>query len=183
MLNEQRLFKTVTINDPALDCDAMGGAGGMVAWAESRDFGALKLKHGVQPVVYYLRTLGGLRAHQLIGASTTDADAWVKAFRACVVRVDNFNGSPAWEPIRMRDGGGEAATLLLTETECDAFDIATIYEIGAAAYGLCFFPKGTDKRFQLPRLSGQIWDSRNVSRPVAEPVTTAGPSESKPDEG
>lgn len=186
MLNEQRLFKTTTINDPAIDSDAMGGAAGLVEWATTRDFGALRLKGGAQPVTFYLRTLGGLKAHRLIGTAPDEQEAFVRAFRACVVRVDNHAGFPSWEPVRVRDGGAELDGPTMTDTELDTFHISTIYEIGAAAHGLCFFPSATGRRFRLPLLSGQIWDLQNASRHADEPThtgATSGTSDARPGEG
>lgn len=186
MLHEQRLFKTVSITDPAIDRDAVGGPEGIVAWGQERDIAKLPIQSGATPVTFYLRTLGGLKAHQLIGTAPTDADSWTRAFRACVMRVDGFNGSPSWEPVRVRDASLENLGAILTDAEMDAFHISTIYEIGAVAYGLAFFPSTTGRKFVLPRLSGQIWDYQEGFRRAAATNATApttGPTDDKPDEG
>lgn len=171
MLNEQKLFKTVSINDDAVDHREMSGPA-IVDWARERDLSKLKLKTGARPTTFYLRTLGGLRAHNLIGEAVSEKDAYVRAFRACLVRVDNHEGHPSWEPVRIRDAGVDTLGYTLSDAELDSFHIATIYEIGAVAHGLCFFPKATGKRFALPLLSGQIWDTLHASLSVDEETTT-----------
>lgn len=181
MLNEQRPFKTISILDAAIDVDAMGGASGIVEWTHRRPFERLQLRNGVAPTVYHLKALGAGRAHAITSTATTERETWLRLFRACVVRVDNVNGHVSWEP----EGARDSRSSQMTEAELDAFDLATVYEIGAVAHGLCFFPRATVPTFALPPLSGQIWDSLHASRHADEPATsaTSGPSEPTPDAG
>lgn len=182
MLNEQLTFKTVSILDGSIDTEAMGGAAGIVEWTKRRIYARLAFVNGSEPTVFHLRALGASRAHGVIATATSEEDRWLRLFRACVVRVDNIAGHLAWEPAGIRDNGRNAT---MTDAELDAFDLATVYEIGAVAHSLCFFPKRTALSFQLPRLSAQIWDASHELRHADEPETSAtnGPSAPTPDAG
>lgn len=181
MLNEDRAFKTVSILDPSIDVEAMGFAVGIVDWVQNRDFDRLHFRPGANPVTFHLKALKASRAHQVTATATSERETWLRLFRSCVVRVDNINGHLAWEPESARDSRAPQ----MTDTELDVFDLATVYEIGAVAHSLCFFPRSTVPTFVLPPLSGQIWDSLHGSRRAEEPKTstTNGPSEPTPDAG
>jgi hypothetical protein len=182
MLNEQRTYKTVSILDDAIDTEAMGGAAGIVEWTKRRTHSRLIFRSGSEPTTFHLRALGASRAHGVIATATSDEEKWLRLFRACVIRVDNVAGHVAWEPESVRDNARNA---MMSDAELDAFDLATVYEIGAVAHSLCFFPKRTALSFQLPRLSAQIWDASHELRHADEPETsaTSGPSAPTPDAG
>ena len=178
MLNEQRLFKTVCINDPAIDADAMSGGRGIIEWTFDRDLTKMQFIDGERPRTFYLRTLPASLAHSYVSQAQTENDMAYRCFRACVMRVDNPPpdlSSSAWEPARVRD---KQPTLnktaeLLSLTEMDAFDLLTIYEIGAVAHRLAFFPSGTAPSFSAPHISAQIWDAIHDSRRAAQAPSTA----------
>lgn len=179
MLNEQKLFKTVCINDPAIDVDAMGGGGGIINWTVERDMQKLALVDGIRPRTFYLRTLPSSLAHAYVAQGQTDSDLAFRCFRSCVMRVDNPPDelqASTWEPARVRDGnpGLDKKAELLSEMEMNAFDLLTIYEIGAVAHRLAFFPRETSPSFTAPHMSAQIWDAIHDSRRAAPVSNTAG---------
>lgn len=181
MLNEQKPKQTVCVWDPAIDEDAMGGAAAMSAWAQSRDFSKLVFRHGEKPVVFYLRTLPATLAHAYLGSAVGDGEKLMRAFRACVVRVDNVKtdnlSADVWEPARVDDERPRLSRIaeILTDAEVNEFDLTTIYEIGGVAHGLCFFPRTIEPRFVLPDLSAQTWDAMRASR-LAELAKTSAAS-------
>jgi len=178
MLNEQKAFKTVCFWDQAIDAEAMGGAKGVIAWSEAgRDFSKLIFHEGAKPVVYHLRTLPAMLAHNAMLSTQGEHDQAMRMFRACLLRVDNhpFIGDLSFEPARVRDKQDrlDRTSELVSDMEANKFDLLTMYEIGGVARGLSFFPRGITPTFAVPLLSAQIWDAARGLLRAEQAQTTA----------
>jgi len=116
-----------------------------------------------------------------------DGEKLLRAFRSCVVRVDNVRtanlSADVWEPARATDESHRLHRIseILTDEEVNEFDLTTIYELGGVAHGLCFFPRGIAPRFVLPDLSVQTWDAMRAFRLAEQAATSAAIGKSESD--
>lgn len=169
MLNEQRVFRTVRLYDPAIDWDAMGGVTGLQSWLrDGRRFERLVFREGQTPVVFLLRQIPASLALRALATVSDVGAQGVRAFRAACVGIENIAGPGSlWEPARARDEHLSASLSadLYTDAEIDHIgDMQAIIEIGDVARSLAFFPRSIEPSFGLPATSAQIWDTQAARR-------------------
>lgn len=133
-------FKVVSMLDPAIDLEAMGQAA-IWKYTSSRDFDLLKFKHGVSPMVYYVRKMPESAAINIVSSAANDEIKYLSAFSVCTVRVDNVfvdsglppeNFVPKWQ-----SEPGSHAEILRSE-EAARFPLDERREIGEVAYKRSF---------------------------------------------
>lgn len=180
------LTEVVALFDPAIDIDSSD----IGEYASKRDASKLVFKSGSKPEIYLVRPVTN-DVGAWIDSAPNENEKYMRAFYACVVRVKNLVDKAGrrfdeWQPDRTRIAGSAIDNIpdLFTKAEKEQFQRATLYEIGAVAWALSFFPKSIEPTFPVLPTSLQILTAveRAYRSTVAqaENMAATGPSESQP---
>ena len=138
-------FKVVSMLDPALDLEAMG-KDTIWQYVADRNFDLLKFKHGVAPMVYYVRKLPESAALNISSSAANDEIKYLTAFSVCTVRVEGILTDEAlpretFVPKWQSDGGSGMSEIMRNE-EAARFPLDERREIGEVAYKRSFLRLG-----------------------------------------
>lgn len=149
-------FRTVSLRDPAIDwaeAEREQGIDIMQRYWETRDLDLIKpyFIAGVEPQYFVLREVpDDIADNWVLGNDADEGDARVyrRAFRAALVRVENYRTIDgtimALQP--SKDASG-----VVRERELRRWGQPQRIEIGSVAIQRGFFPPGTEPTFRLPQ--------------------------------
>lgn len=146
-----KLSRVCRIYDPALNACSNEQK---IAYLRTRK--ELELTIIDQPVWFYLRPIPRSAMLTFVMRGIDDTEKYARAFMVSIDRVEGHTTDDGvkhdvFTPRRAEKNG--AAIDMISPEDLDAFSIADIVEIGAAAYWRAFLPVGSGAYYPLPATS------------------------------
>lgn len=182
MSSTDNLIKLVSINDPALDHDAMGGMEGIAEYAETRDYERVRVLPGMQPMVFHCRPIpqhlvsDWIRQVPGLPDGRPSEAQCVRAFRCAVVAVENQRLAEGYVP-GMKEPKAIGPNKVMADEAAELFEYMTQVEIGGVALMRALFHLSTGVRSPAPPMSLERLEADVRRRAAASPSLPAQGSE------
>ena len=179
----QERIKTLSVMDPAID-ESRVSRDDWRKFNSTRDYAVLApyLKPGEFATAFHVRECPNDLMPWVLAAGDDEFERRSRAFRACVVRVDNAfmrDGvrHDSWSPTTTN-----GKPVPMTDDEAALFDWYSRAEIGGVAFEHSFLARRIDGCFRLHVTLAEFWVNRLSLHVESSPASAAETSSAKPSE-